>query len=244
VQLFLMNGRLSGIEQNVSGIKASVGEIRLAQASTNPTSSSNIQEAKQVLEEAKKAKVKISQRVIEETGKRFMEVSQDNPEAWDASLAFLDYRTFLNADFAPKLSKPTPITLNSKVGDYIFELGLKQNPGTERVGKLLSVSVISVGQATPEESARLELLSHPQPQGSGIAKIVVMGRTDGIILDGQYLKNVTVINADVYYQGGPLRLANVVFINCRFHFANQQPSRDLGQSILTASSVNFSQIAG
>jgi hypothetical protein len=106
------------------------------------------------------------------------------------------------------------------------------DPLPARVGtKILvrrSVFDRTIGHASPKESARLELLSRPQPQGSGAVKIVVMGRTDGIILDAQYLKNVTVINADVYYQGGPLRLENVVFINSRFPFRESATEQKFG----------------
>jgi hypothetical protein len=101
VQLFLMNGRLSAIEQNVSGIRADVSGMRLSQTATNPKDPRNIQEAKRVLREAEKNKVKIPPSVVEDTGKKFLEAAKDDPSAWGAALAFADYRSYLNLPNLP-----------------------------------------------------------------------------------------------------------------------------------------------
>ena len=77
-----------------------------------------------------------------------------------------------------------------------------------------------------------------------MGQFVIEGKADELVLDGFYLKNVTISDADVDYGGGPIRLENVVFINCRFHFVNLKPTRDLGVSILTASAVNFGSDVG
>jgi hypothetical protein len=53
------------------------------------------------------------------------------------------------------------------------------------------------------------------------------GRTG---LDYLILDNVTFENADIYYQGGPVALHNVYFLDCRFHV----PDSSRGDDLLTA----------
>jgi hypothetical protein len=218
---------------------------KLIQTAANPTSKEAISAAKQILATATQQGVQIPPDVLARAGQKFINASRDNPDAWNASLAFLDYRTLLNADLAPQPPSPKTVQPNTKVGAYSFALNLKPKPGTQQQQHVVAVSVTtSEPTRHPEESARLELLSAPQAQGSGVAKIVITGGADELVLDDQYLKNVTVINADIDYEGGPVRLENVLFVNCRFHFANQQRSRDLGNSILRTALVNFSSAPG
>jgi hypothetical protein len=78
--------------------------------------------------------------------------------------------------------------------------------------------------------------------GSGSRLFVVEGGLDALVLDGMYMKNVIVRNSRVIYEGGPVRLENVSFVNCTFVLSERQPVRELGDSILQATSVHFEQV--
>jgi hypothetical protein len=86
----------------------------------------------------------------------------------------------------------------------------------------------------------LELLDHPQPTGSGIGLFVIEGANGIIGLDGAYMKNVIIRNAEVSYSGGPVRLENVAFVNCTFRFTKNKPVVGLGEAILQANLINYS----
>jgi hypothetical protein len=216
----------------------------LKETGSNPTNPANINRAGKLLADAKKHKRKFDTTIVSQTGERFLQASASDSQVWPAVLNFLDYRTFLNEDLKPQFANATAVTPNIQGGPYQFQLtiadqGLAPSPGHD----VLSLTIRTSGKSSPATSARVELLSNPQPQGSGSAQIEIIGRADGIRLDGQYLKNVTVTDADVFYDGGSVKLENVLFVNCRFHFKNRPPARNLGQSILTADFVTFSKDA-
>src|SRR6202035_278436 len=83
-------------------LNSSVNALRLKQVSSNPIDPQNIAEAKTVLAKAISEKVEIEKTVIQESGAKFIEVSQKSPAAWGAALAFLNYKSFLNTAVAPK----------------------------------------------------------------------------------------------------------------------------------------------
>jgi hypothetical protein len=217
---------------------------RLSQIAMDATNPESIKLAEQIVANARKSKVPIPTAVLEDVGQKFTEASINAPESWNAALAVVNYRTSLNVGLTPSPSNPVTVTPNTKGGQYRFSLNSIPRPGTEKGNNVLIATVQISGKANPEDSARLEWLSTPQPQGSGAAHIEIIGRVDTLVLDKQFMKNVTILNADVNYDGGPVRLENVTFVNCRLHFTNQQPSRELVRSILRASAVNFSPTLG
>jgi hypothetical protein len=215
------------METNIYGLRAS-------QASQNPTDPKNIAQSKSVLAAARLAKLKIDEQVVKDAGTRFIEAAAHAPQAWDAAQAFLDYRSYLNVDIVPKL---TPATGKSKYQPSVTSIPNPEYPGTQRA---YSISFAG-GYATPDKSARLETLTNPQSEGSEFAFFKIEGGMDTIVLDGEYMKHVIVQNADVQYDGGPIRLEDVYFVNCTFHskFKLTPTTIRLGREILTAAAVTF-----
>jgi hypothetical protein len=233
VQLFLMNGRLSSIEQNVSGIRADVSGMRLAQAATNPKDPHNIQEAKHILTEAKKGKVTIPPNVLENTGQRFLEAAKDDPPAWDAVLAFVDYRSYLNLPntiakgFYPLGSRAVP---GIKATHYAFHIPPdKGSPQFTTSLKRVSIAL----------AARFEPIDHPVAGEPSEGPELLLGVGGDLTLDGFYLRSVVLEGVTVHYNGGPVILENVTFINCRFVMDNVDNSRAFSSQLLASSAVNF-----
>jgi hypothetical protein len=114
------------------------------------------------------------------------------------------------------------------------------------------------GHVPQEQSARLEFLTHPHLHGSGFGFFVIEGGDEAIVLDGMYIKNGIVRNARIIYNGAPMRLENVYFVNCSFRFPlpqrivdpklgtymefpkHAEPVRAFGNAILQATAVNLS----
>jgi hypothetical protein len=174
---------------------------------------------------------------VASVGKSFIAVADKHEEAWRAALATIDYRTSLNSSFKPRIENsrkdpkcglPLPAT--------------RPNPSAQPVpgqNYVVSVRVTLSGSAKPQDSAKLERLDHPNPDCRGARYIFLQGRSDSIVLDGMYFKNVVIENAIVEYSGGPVKLENVLFVNCKIQFSPAQKSRELGNLLLTSASVSF-----
>jgi hypothetical protein len=144
-----------------------------------------------------------------------------------------DYRSFLNKDFIPSLKNLTPW----RDSQYRTSLFFKPTPNTEGIAATI---YFAGGKADSEHSARLEFLSNPQTVPSETGLFVVNGGLDAIMLDGMYMKNVIIRNAAIFYGGGKVRLENVTFVNCTFSFITNKPTFKLGDAILQAAQVTFS----
>jgi hypothetical protein len=212
---------------------------KLQAAASNPTEPKNVSQVTKLLQDAQKRNQVIEPAVIAGVGAKFLEVSENNPNAWNAAISVLDYRSFLNKDFEPVLGQLTPIGPGSTY-QPVFQLipndaGLK--PGT----KVLAANLMFTGgHTTDDKSARMEELDKPQSGSSGIAYFVLDGNhRDALSLDGMYMKNVVVRNSVVVYHGGPLRLENVYFVNCTFQLDSTKRTKAFGTTLLASAEVSF-----
>ncbi len=237
-ELFSQTGRLSAIETNITVINKSLDELRLKETSLDPTIPASSAEAKNILVQAQQKQIKFSPQVVQSTGSRFVEVGQTNANAWAVASTYLEYRSFLNADYQPTLKDFTPIS-NDK---YHFALGTRTENGAE--GKPAGIArVYGVGKSNlATNDARLESIEAGiQTKGTGVQWILVdlLSSTETLVLDGEYMRNVIIRNGTVEYFGGPLILVNVYFVNCKFNFAPKPRSADLSKAMLASAAVNF-----
>ena len=230
VQLYLLNGRLSGIETDIHQVRAAVDGIRLGQASENPTNPSSIAEAQVILHDAKSRDIRISQREINESAARFLEASSFNPESWKAAIAFVDYKSFLNAtdDRFPGLLKPLA---NS---GFTLENPIKGPINFGLAGPLVM----------PDRAPQIKLLDSPYPNPRDVrGHIPEYIRVNGgsLAMDGFYMKQVILDKVHVVYHGGRVKLENVYFVNCTFELEAepQKPQVDFARTLLAAPSVTF-----
>jgi hypothetical protein len=94
----------------------------------------------------------------------------------------------------------------------------------------------------PENSARLGPLDKPDVISENTELIVLEGRDAAIKIDGQFMKNVILKNMHIVYEGGPVALENVTFVNCIFDFGPGDKSQELGRQILASTAVTFKSI--
>lgn len=226
---------ISSLKDRATKMETHWEDLKLREVSQKPTSKENVNAVKQSLDAARTAEVKPSLDAIKDAGDKLLLAGQKNPLAWDAAVAFLEYRTFINSGIVPFPLEPT---INDT--QYVYALRLKPNPVANQKGTVLAVRVKETpGEVPLADSARIESLIKPQSHGSGVRLLIVEGKSDIIVLDGEYFKNVIVRDAIVEYDGGPVRLENVYFINCTLRWHPSAPARDLGQQLLADASVTF-----
>jgi len=92
------------------------------------------------------------------------------------------------------------------------------------------------------EAAIGEHIVNPAPTtaSEGPKILIVKGRLDQIVhLDLHHLRNVVYVNMTIVYDGGPVILENVSFVNCQFRLAQQQRCVSFGESLFASNPVNF-----
>ncbi|MBZ5570783.1 MAG: hypothetical protein LAO09_02755 [Acidobacteriia bacterium] len=240
-QLYLMNGRVFALDENVKQVAAGVSAIRLTQLSAEPTKAENISQTQKVLQQAIAGKIKIDQEVVRNTGINFMQASytadgKTNPAVWPAVQQYLNYKAFLNRDVEASLGNLEVTTKGySKYRETVTIIPVEKPPhhpfGVFYAG----------GHVDPAHAARLEPLDSPQTEPNDIKYYIIqiMSR-DIVVLDNMWMKNVIIRDGTVQYGGGRIVLDSVYFVNCKFNLFQLTPrSKDLGEAILASTPTTF-----
>jgi len=82
------------------------------------------------------------------------------------------------------------------------------------------------------------------PQGQEGPEFVIVQPSAGsqsslVKLDGHRLKNVIYINLQIEYDGGPVILENVSFINCSFVLQQNDNSSSLAKAVFASTPTSF-----
>jgi hypothetical protein len=174
--------------------------------------------------------VKITPKLVGETGARLVAASDKYAIAWDTAVAFVNYRSSLN-----KLSAsgfyPLNYPENSGVKTY-YVWGIVH-------GKPRAEFTTSIKRVPIAISARYELIASPVKQVAEEGPETLLGIGGDLGLDGFYLRNIVLKDVTIHYNGGPLHLDNVTFINCKFVINNVNSGRGLGSQILADSKITF-----
>jgi hypothetical protein len=147
----------------------------------------------------------------------------------------------LNAPLAPSNADL------SLVPGFTFEFWVKMLPGaTSEDGVALFVSKAT---APFKDAAKIELINGnigktiPDiPDKVRAAFFVMQGHGPvEIRLDGMFLKHVTIRDVTISYEGGPVILDDVYFVNCTFDVRHAPNSQELATAILEHSPTTFRQ---
>jgi hypothetical protein len=206
-----------------------VAPEKLNQAASQPAKPEDIKAAKQILAIAKKNGTKLERPVVSDTGMKFVSAAETHPESWDTALAFLDYRSFLNEG-----SLPVGDAEFSKIsGELVsnFEISTK-GP--------LTVTFSWANQTVPvDQSFLYQRIEKPINRQVGHQYLLV-NKQKGIgsmALDGFRLRNVIFDGIRISYDGGPLILQNVSFINCTFEINRGPLGIALAKALLSPDSA-------
>lgn len=177
---------------------------------------------------AKASQIQVKTSDVTEIGKKVIDASQANKEAWDTALLLVDYRSFLN-----KYSPDVPISGGSSRIDTVY-LTLTP-PGYEAP----AMSVIGI--VPRDQAARLIYKGKSQDMSSDPTKGNEFLYLDGggLEIDDTEMKNVILTNVHVVYKGGALTMTNVYFVNCTFEMPFQPNGIRLADSILQPSPATY-----
>jgi hypothetical protein len=214
-----LNTKLQEFDVKLARIEVKLDDLLIQRFATQPTNSQSAIQAAQVLKNARSSGEKLDAELIVDAGKQFIN-AKEVLHAWDAALAFIDYKSFLNS-FAP-----TVTTLQGQPRTVTTHYGIQY------VGEH-SPKVSTIGIAPIEQAARFNLIGRNfnANQVEGNEFIIVEGGEP--ILDNMELKNVVFTSGQIVYRGGPLVMDNVVFVNCTFQIVQEANGQKVSTAILT-----------
>ncbi len=205
-------------EDRLAAIETSLLALRTSKAATDPANRKNQIEAKEILATARKSSIVLPEPVLQESAEKF--IGANDPNAWSTALEFVAYRSFANG-FSPRIPLiPVSITVTT---DY------QTLTPTGRPAPIVQ----HFGAVPQKEAARFNQIGSNQNADKPFGDQLLVVTGGEIILDNMDLKNVVLKNVVVHYSGGPLKIDNVYFVNCRFEMQQVRNSESLAQAILT-----------
>jgi hypothetical protein len=165
--------------------------------------------------------------------------SEISQAAWRATLQLSAYRSFLNSRHGPNTSMAVP-TKPPGV-DMWVEFDERRLPGTKEaffgVRYLPNEPIVS-----GSESAMFVRIGNENKVVRAPRSWVVEGQGVEIRLDGYHVRNSIIQDAHIVYDGGPLILESVSFVNCVFTFKNTPTGQQLATNIVTQLPLNFKNL--
>lgn len=236
--------RLEGIQTAIQNLTGEVDLIRLHQLSSDPSDPKNVEEAANLLIKDQANKIGIDPVEIRKIGAKFLEAAENRPANWTPALAFLSYCSFLNAFAAPATPNATPVPYDV---EFPFMV-LSGAPPNWRSGIrfLASRETVPIGEAAKiEKIGSREHGEFPQEKVGPMYLIMQVGGEAAQVshlkigLDHMLLKNAIIRNARLSYEGGPLILSNVFFVDCFFDVARVKPGEKFAKTVVASAATNF-----
>ncbi len=156
--------------------------------------------------------------------------------AWRIETQLANYRTTLNQAAADPIIKAAKATGPKPYLHVTIEARALPTEG----GTFLGFSYDDLKSVPFSETARYEKLNAPnESQQPGPEFLVLEARNMEIILDGFHLRNIVIHDVQVRYDGGPLAMENVYFVNCRFVITQKPVVEGFAQNVITSVPVTF-----
>ncbi|OFW01283.1 MAG: hypothetical protein A3G20_02245 [Acidobacteria bacterium RIFCSPLOWO2_12_FULL_59_11] len=227
-KLRITDERLKRVEETVGRLGTRQWADQLVQAATSPTSPESQQKATEVLNDAKLYQADIPSDVVERTGQSFIEAAEREAGAWRTATLLIEYQSHrISLQFAMPQTGVFPQTT-------VFEIDTP--PGKN------GINLKFIRQGIPiSEAARLQHIGSPTNPTVTLGPVKLIAQDGAIILDTMDIAHVIFIGAEIHYNGGPVKLEDVMFVNCKFVFTNATATRSLARNILSSETVEFSQ---
>jgi hypothetical protein len=168
---------------------------------------------------AKKESITVKPEVVETVGTKL--VKAGNMDAWNTALDFVNYKSFLNFSLS--------IQVRTVVGDGTLTTVYNWNTPNG-----MARAKFSIAGAVPQgNAAHFRSIGKPDPNESsalGNDWIIVDG--GGLVIDGMDMRKVIFRNVYILYDGAPLQMQDVYFINCTFQIKQQSNGERLALAVL------------
>jgi hypothetical protein len=218
---------LKEIDEHLNRIDTSLSTLQLEKVAADPTDTNNALAAKKAIDLARTNSVQLPAPLIENVGQKFVAASNQNPQAWNAALAFLDYKTSTNA-LPPVYSTSPIVKVDPAIAVYDYNSPTGTKPPT------LFSSPVTVPKA---QSAQYGVIGKDENASLTVGNASLIAQGGAEILDGMQFKHVVFRNVEIYYSGGPVVLSDVIFINCTFKMKPSRNSESLAVAILAPSAT-------
>jgi hypothetical protein len=189
---------------------------------------SRLPELKRLATIAKTESVTVKPETVEKVGQKLIAVG--TTDAWNTALKFLNYKSFLNVSLSIAVSNVLP------EGKSLTTTYMRNTP----IG--MSPPQFSIAGIVPkEQSAQFVDMRTTDPNASlplGNEWIIATG--GALIIDNMQLKKMIFQNVYIEYDGGPIKMQEVYFLNCTFVVKQQRNGEQLVTAALKPSpAVNF-----
>jgi hypothetical protein len=179
---------------------------------------------------AKNQAVNIPPALVSKIGTGLVGAVKFNPDAWNAALSFLVYKSE-NFDKAT-LPVPPP-TDNTEPTKTVY--AVNTIPGKE--APKLGVS----GRTDSKNAANISFIGKRLNDNLPVGAAYIWMSDGNVALDNTELKNVVMTRVHVYYSGGPVQLQNVYFVDCIFEMKPNKNSQSFMIAALKSSPfISFS----
>jgi len=229
---------LTAIEKDIGSIKDSlktlapllrettIRRINEAENLTPKELSAQLSDLKSLAKTAQAENVPIKPETVEKVGKKLIEVG--GADAWDTALAFVHYNSFLNTSLVPDLSSITPIEPTQQFSWYDYNSPIGHQGQLYRIGIATS------------DFPQLRLIEHPDKNaGQNVGPEFLLIKNAEILLDDTYMKKVIIQDSRIVYKGGPVKLHNVLFVNCQFDVQPTSQGKEFANSALSHTPITF-----
>ena len=208
-------------------VKVLLRPQNLVKAASTPDDPKSQGEAKKIIAEAQNSAIPLPQAVVEQTGKKFVDAGDVNSGAWQVALGYLRYRSTLNESSLASYHW-------AKVNDpYKSNLAFRGN----------EMYITRETVPCSEGSIQARIIDLPGSETGKCSEYILFLGGQVPALDGNHFKNTIFKNVKIAYEGGPLILENVTFINCTFDLPKPNArSIQLASAILELTSVTFKSL--
>ncbi len=213
--------RLTSIDTDIGSIKKTLTELapflreatikRMTEASnlTPRQLREQLPDLKSLATTAKAENIAIKPEIVEAVGKKLVEAG--DADAWTTAIDFVNYKSFLNISLSVAIKNILPVG-----GTLTTHYHIRSPQG-------MAAPRFQVAGVVPSaEAAHVFAMGTPNPDASlSMGNDWILGTGGAATLDGAQLKKVIFRNVYVVYDGGPLQMENVYFLNCTFDIKQQ-----------------------
>jgi hypothetical protein len=227
-----LDDKLGATNQRIDGLLKDALERAFPKPSPTATKAELKEDFKRVsdlLQFARSENIRLDPLLVSDYGKKVVSLSTDpaiSGAAWLTLTALLDYRSFLNVPMAPSI--PNPV---SGKGKFSVEFRAARLPNTSE-GMLGVTFSQNAEMVTGSQAALFIEIGHEGKVVQAPKEFVVEARGFNVELDNYHVRNAVIRDAKITYNGGPLILENVYFVNCTFEIRSTSSSQLFANAIL------------
>ena len=192
---------------------------------SQPVTIESVSAIQQLVLTAASQNILLDHSVVTKTGGELIAAADHLATAWSATTVLLGYTSVQNKNWLPpdfeQISRPSFGTYYARPTTWEGQLKW-------------------AGMGKPPNVPQLHPFGDPDANEkfpTGPSYLIMEGGT--VKLDGMSMKRIVVRDATVVYQGGPLTMQSVYFVNCKFEIEHKPSGQLLAAAILSDPSVKF-----